>query len=241
MAEAIRLLDERHDPDAFDINMGCPAKKITGGGGGSDLMRQPELATTIIQAVKTATKKPISVKTRLGWSAPTEILEFAPRLEQAGADLITIHGRTKAQGYAGQADWQMVGRAKKLVDVPVLVNGDVIDGPTAQKALKISGCDGLLIGRAALGNPWIFSEIATVLNNETFETPTLTERLTVLREHAQLHVELYGGDQALVSFRKHLLCYFKGWPGAKAWRIKLTRVSTLDELEPILQEVEQTK
>jgi len=237
MAEAVRIVDERRAPDAFDINMGCPAHKIVGGFNGAALMRQPELAAAIVHAAKTATKRPVSVKTRLGWSEPTEILDFIKALEDAGADMISIHGRTKEQGYAGRADWEMIGRARPLVRVPVLANGDIDSGAAAVQALKRTGCAGLMIGRGALGRPWIFNEVAAALSGTAFTPPEIPELSSVIRRHAAWHAAAVGGDKPLVTFRKHLGWYFKGRQGAKNIRNRLVRVSTLEELEEILAEL----
>lgn len=234
MAEAVRLLDEHFAPDAFDVNMGCPVYKLVCNFNGSALMKEPEKAAAIVHAMKAATTKPVSVKTRLGWSRPDEILAFAPVIEAAGADLLTVHGRTKAQGYAGQADWEMVGRVKHLVAIPLLLNGDVFSGADAVRALAASGADGVMIGRGALGNPWVFGEVRAALTGRPTVPPTFEERLAVVRAHARLHAELHDADAPLVTFRKHLAYYFKGVPDARAWREKLMRVSTLAELDAAL-------
>lgn len=237
MAEAARLISDKFSPDAIDINMGCPAHKIVGGFNGAALMRQPELAAAIIRSVKAATTLPVSVKTRLGWSDPREILTFIKVLEEAGADLVSIHGRTKEQGYSGKADWETIGRARELTRLPVLANGDIDSGGAAAAALRITGCAGVMIGRGALGNPWIFEEVTTVLAGSAYETPTLPELLAEVSRHARAHAAAVGGDQPLVTFRKHLGWYFKGRPGAKRIRAELVRISTLDELERILEKM----
>ncbi|MEK9151890.1 MAG: tRNA dihydrouridine synthase DusB, partial [Patescibacteria group bacterium] len=210
MGEAVRIIDNAFDPDGFDVNMGCPVYKITSNFNGAALMREPRRAEAIIKAMKAATKKPVSVKLRLGWSDPAEVIEFIKVVESAGADLVTIHGRTKAQGYGGVADWAMIGRAKAVVGIPVLCNGDVHSGQAAVKALDVSGCDGVLIARGALGNPWIFREISAALAGEPHVPPSLAERIAAVRDHARLHLELYGQSGGLVTFRKHLTWYFRG-------------------------------
>jgi nifR3 family TIM-barrel protein len=234
VTESIRIIDEEYGPDGFDINMGCPARKIAGNFNGAALMREPAKAAAIIRAAKTATVKPVSVKTRLGWSRPDEILEFVKVIEDAGADLVTIHGRTKEQGYSGQANWEMIGRAKTLVKIPVLLNGDVVGGASARRALEISGCDGLLVGRAALGNPWVFPEIVASLNEEPWSPPSRAEMDALVLEHARMHSDLHQETKPLVTFRKHLGSYYKGVPGAKRLREELMRVETLEELEKII-------
>lgn len=233
MAEATRIIDEAYGPDGFDVNMGCPVYKIVSNFNGAALMREPETATAIIRAMKAATSKPVSVKLRLGWSEPTEVLEFIKVVEAAGADLVTIHGRTKSQGYSGVADWEMIGRAKRQVKIPVLANGDIHSPEAAVRALEVSGCDGVLIARGALGNPWIFAQIAAAVRNEPWIEPTAEERIAAVRNHAALHAAEYGD---LVSFRKHLTWYFRGTRGAKAAREKLVRVTTIADLEAALME-----
>lgn len=237
MAEATRLLDERYDPDAFDINMGCPARKIAGNFNGASLMREPDKAALIVRAMKAVTSKPVSVKTRLGWSRPDEILDFVKVLEDAGAELVSIHGRTKTQGYSGEADWNMVGRAKSLVSVPVFVNGDIFSAEAALEAIRVTGCDGMLIARGALGNPWIFGQIEDAFAGREPRTVSDEERVTTVIEHARLHAELHGGDRSVVTFRKHLTWYFRGLPGARRLRERLVRVETLEELTDLLKNI----
>ena len=236
MAEAARIIEAEHHPEGFDINMGCPVYKIVHNFNGAALMKEPKLASEIIQAMKKVITVPLSVKIRLGWSEPTQCLDFIKTLEQAGADLVTIHGRTKCQGYSGQADWEMIGQAKRQVSIPVLCNGDIHKPEQIVEALNISGCDGVLIARGALGNPWIFSQMHEVLAGRQPSVVSLEERLRVIRLHAKLHVEQYG-EQGIRTFRKHLTWYFKGLPGAKHLRESLPTVSTLADLERVLEEM----
>lgn len=237
MADAVKMVDQAYRPDGFDVNMGCPVYKITSNFNGAALMKDPALAAAVIKAMRSATASPISVKLRLGWSRPDEVLEFIKVVEDAGAALVTIHGRTKEQGYSGGADWEMIGRAKKKVSIPVLANGDVHSPETAARALAVSKCDGLLIARGALGNPWIFRQIAAALAGEAWAAPTIAERVAVVAEHARLHVTQYEEHADLVTFRKHLTWYFKGLPGAKAQRDRLTKVATIEELDAVLDDL----
>lgn len=220
-------------PAGIDINMGCPVPKITGKSqAGASLMRDHERAVEIVKALKNANLAvPVSVKTRLGWAKDDEILEFAPKLEQAGADAITVHGRTKKQGYAGQANWEMIGRVKKLLKIPVIANGDINSAEDIKRCLEITNADGVMIGRGALGNPWIF--------NRTIDYGLLTidEIKRVVLYHARLHLEHYGEEYGLKTFRKHLLCYFKSISGVKELRKELVKVQTINELEQILENV----
>jgi len=212
-------------PDGIDINMGCPVPKITKKGqAGASLMRDQTRAVEIVKALKSANLGvPVSVKTRLGWTNDDDILEFAPKLEKAGADLITIHGRTKKQGYSGQANWDRIAEVKKLVNIPIIANGDIRSQEDIDKCIDITGSDGVMIGRGALGKPWIFGELKNI--EETKE---------IVLRHAKLHIEHYGDEHGLKTFRKHLLFYFKGFPGVKGLRQELVKVENMDDLEKIL-------
>lgn len=242
LAEAARIVEELQRSDGIDINMGCPVRKITENFDGSSLMRDPERAAAIVKAVKAAVKVPVSVKTRLGWSKDTEILEFARVLEKAGADLVTVHGRTKEQGYSGTANWERIGEVKHLLSIPVVLNGDVVDGPTAKKALELTGADGVMVGRGGLGNPWLFNEIAAAFDARStkYVEPSLSERVQTVIRHARYQVERYG-EGGLVKLRKHLPFYFKKELKAEypdidftELRSRLVRISTLSELESVL-------
>ena len=190
-------------------------------------MRDPERAVDIVKALKKANLGvPVSVKTRLGWASEGEILRFAPLLEQAGVDALTIHGRTKKQGYSGQANWEAIAKVVKLLSIPVIANGDIKNSEDIKKCLEITGADGVMIGRAALGNPWMLSGFP--------DNPDLRIIKEVVLRHAELHLERYG-DRGMVTFRKHLLYYFKGFDGAVDLRRKLARVSDLKELREILE------
>lgn len=232
MAEAARIIAEQHHPEGFDINMGCPVYKIVHNFNGAALMKEPEIATKIVKAMKAVIDVPLSVKIRLGWSDPTECLTFAKVLEDAGADLITIHGRTKAQGYSGVADWEMIRKAKETVSIPVLANGDVHRSELMPKALEVSGCDGLLIARGALGNPWIFKQFKDITSGQGVSLITIEERLRVVRRHLELHLEQYG-PTSVNTFRKHLSWYFKGLPNAKHFRDPMMKARTGAELEAV--------
>jgi nifR3 family TIM-barrel protein len=235
MAAAAKMIEERYHPDGIDINMGCPARKIVSNFNGSALMRQPELAAEIVRSVKTVVSVPVSVKMRLGWKKPDEVLDFAPIIEAAGADLISVHGRTKDQGYSGKANWEMIRRAKEKLSIPVLGNGDIVSVEMALKALK-TGVDGILIGRGALGNPWIFRDIADALAGREPRVVDLEERVRVIRHHAELFLKLDFRDN-LMAFRKHLIWYFKGIPGAAAIRNSIASLKTMEELGVLLKRI----
>lgn len=234
MAESARIIEEMFQPDGFDINMGCPVYNIVSNFSGASLIREPERAAKIIRAVKSAVRAPVSVKTRLGWADDTEILEFVKVIEDAGADLVSIHGRTKAQGYSGKANWERVGEARKNTALPLLVNGDIVSPETAKQAMEQSHADGVLIGRGALGNPWIFRRVEAYLKDGTLlPEPTMEERFTTMQSHAEYHAKRYGGS--LVKLRKHLPWYIKGFPLLKPMKEKLVRVTTIEELNSIIK------
>lgn len=231
MAESARIIEERFHPDAIDINMGCPVYNIVSNFNGAFLIKEPERATAIIKAMKAAITVPLSVKTRLGWSKDTDVLEFVKVIEAAGADLISIHGRTKEQGYSGKANWERIGEARKNTSLPVLVNGDITSLELAKTALAQSNADGVLIGRGALGNPWIFPRLVHGLRHgEDPGPPTIEERLAIVREHAKLQIE-HHGPNGLIKLRKHLPWYFKGLIEFKGIKEDLVRVSNMDDLE----------
>jgi len=235
MAEAARLVEEKFRPDGIDINMGCPVYKITSNFNGAALMKDAKLASEIIRKMKAAITVPLSVKIRLGWSDPRECLDFAPALEQAGADLLTVHGRTKAQGYSGVADWQMVGEVKKRVSIPVLVNGDIHSPETAKPAMDASGADGTLIARGALGNPWILKQIEEVLRDGQVSTVIDEEtRVRTVIDHTKLMIARWGEERGVTLMRKHYAWYFKGGPNSKEIRMRLNQAKSLAEVEGIL-------
>jgi tRNA-dihydrouridine synthase B len=229
-AEAARIIEERYHPDGIDINMGCPVRKMVSDFNGAALMREPELAGRIVRAVKNAVMVPVSVKMRLGWSDPAECLTFAPMIEEAGADLVSVHGRTKAQGYSGRADWGMIARVKARLKIPVLANGDIVSPKDAKQALEITQADGVLVGRGALGRPWALRYMkdfvtAGVLNEE----PDYEEKKETTIEHFRLMEKRYG-CRAATLFRKHLVWYWKGFPGASELRTRLMKISNSNDL-----------
>ncbi len=237
MAHAAEIVMKHSNPEGIDINMGCPVYKITSNFNGCALMKDPDLAKKIIKEIKQAIgETPLSVKIRLGWSDPDEFKKFIPVIEKAGADLITLHGRTKSQGYGGKSDWDRIAEAKKIASIPILANGDIHEPEQVAEALKITSADGVMIARGALGNPWFFSLV------DNPRKISLTERKKIVLAHAKLHLEHYG-ERGMVTFRKHLSWYFKTnkigevLPNIKEWRAKIVRVSSLPELEELLDEL----
>lgn len=237
MAEAARIIYEKFKPDALDINMGCPVYNIVSNFNGAALMKDPDRATDIVRKMKAAVPVPVSVKTRLGWSKDNDCLDFVKVLADAGTDMITIHGRTKDQGYSGKANWERVGDARRQIPhLPFLINGDITSPELAKEAMEISGADGVLIGRGGLGNPWIFKRIETYLRTGVIiPAPTNQEILDTMRKHARLQVEHFG-ERGLVKLRKHLPWYVKHIPEFKHMKSKLVRISTLADLEAVLME-----
>lgn len=236
MGEAARIIEETHHPEGIDINMGCPVYKITSSFNGSALMKDPETATKIVQKMKAAVSVPVSVKMRAGWSKHTECIEFAKRIEDAGADLITVHGRTKEQAYTGTSNREVVAEVKKAVSIPVLYNGDIFTWEDFFESLEQTKCDGALIARGALGNPWIFQQIEEKIAGKTPSTITLQERIGVVINHLNLHLDQYGEDK-VPTFRKHLAWYFKGIPHFKKYKMPLMTAASREEVTTILCEI----
>jgi nifR3 family TIM-barrel protein len=236
MAEAARIIEEQHHPEGFDVNMGCPVYKLVHNFNGAALMREPARATKIIQAMKSAITVPLSIKIRAGWDDPRECLEFSKVVEAAGADLITIHGRTRVQGYSGQSDWNLIGEVKRGLSIPLLANGDIHTPPLTLKALEATGADGVLIARGALGNPWIFSQIEDLLAGREPKAVSLVERVRVVQQHLDYHMDQYR-ERGIVTFRKHLSWYFRGINGAKPYKERLHTVATKKDIDAILEEM----
>ena len=213
-----------------DINMGCPVNKITRKGGGSSLLRQPEVAEAIVKAVVGAVKVPVTVKTRLGWNDDQiNILEFAQRLQDAGAMMLTLHGRTRAQGYQGKAKWEWIAKVKKALTIPVIANGDIFSVESAEQCLTLTNADGVMCSRGTLGYPFLVGEIDHYLRTGETLTPTPpVQRLQCAKDHLKGLWE-YKGQRGIFQSRKHLAWYCKGFNNASELREKLSRVSSLEE------------
>lgn len=218
----------------IDINMGCPARKITTNGDGCALMRDPPLAGRIVSAVKSVCSVPVTVKFRKGFDRDDDTaVAFARILEASGADAITIHPRTCAQQYGGSADWSVIGAVKRSVGIPVIGNGDVTDAASAMRMFRETGCDGIMIARGALGNPWIFSEIKCTLSGQVYTPPSERERLELACSHAEQIMDIKG-PHGLIELRKHIPYYLKGMPRSKELRLQINSVETLSELRHLL-------
>ena len=218
--------------DMIDINMGCPAPKIVNNGDGSALMKNPELAGKIISAVRKSVNCPMSVKFRMGWDDDSiNAVEFAKTAENNGADAITIHGRTRAQFYSGKANLEIIKKVKEAVKIPVIGNGDVHDGKSAKYMLDYTGCDGIMIGRSAQGNPWLFSSVLHYLKTgDELAPPTLEERSDIAEKHLRLLVKFKGEYRGVLEGRKHMAWYFKGLCGGAKLRNLINQCDTLEQM-----------
>ena len=237
MADAAKHALE-NKPDIIDINMGCPAPKISSNGSGSALMKNPLLCGEIVKAVTAVTDIPVTVKIRKGWDDDSvNAVEVAKICESAGAAAITVHGRTRQQYYKPPVDYDIIKAVRESVSVPVIANGDIDSAERAKKVMDITGCDLVMIGRATLGNPWIFSQINAYLENPNVKihTPDLEERLGVMIEHIGKMVEYKGEHMAMLQARKLVVGYFKGMKGAAALRNEAGKIKTLDDLYELRQ------
>ncbi len=237
MADAAKHALE-NKPDIIDINMGCPAPKISSNGSGSALMKNPRLCGEIVKAVTAVTDIPITVKIRKGWDDDSvNAVEVAKICESAGAAAITVHGRTRQQYYKPPVDYDIIKAVRESVSVPVIANGDIDSAEKAKEVMDITGCDLVMIGRATLGNPWIFSQINAYLENPNVKihTPDLEERLGVMIEHIGKMVEYKGEHMAMLQARKLVVGYFKGMKGAAALRNEAGKIKTLDDLYELRQ------
>lgn len=229
--KAVYLLSESK-PDVIDINMGCPATKIVKENSGSALMKDPKLCGEIVKAAVSESKVPVTVKIRSGWNKNNiNAVEVAKICEYNGASCVTVHGRTKEQGYSGISDLEVIKSVKDSVKIPVIGNGDVIDGNSAKRMKEYTGCDMIAVGRGAMGNPWIFSEINSAFNDETlFIRPTLSERAEIMKLHIEKLCKYKGESVGLKESRKHIACYIKGIDGAANFRKLAFETKTKEEL-----------
>lgn len=240
LAEAA-VMAVKEGADTVDINMGCPVNKITKNGGGSSLLRQPEVAEAIVRAVVKAVPVPVTVKTRIGWTdKEINILDFAKRMEDAGAQMITVHGRTRSQGYTGPAKWEWIGKVKEILSIPVIANGDMFSVEAAVKCLEQTGADGVMCSRGTLGYPFLVGEIDYFLKTGQEKTaPTPIQRLECAKEHLQALYE-YKGDRGIRQARKHMTWYAKGFAGAAELRGHLSVIENLQQgLETIDRAIER--
>ncbi|MFC4263331.1 tRNA dihydrouridine synthase DusB [Ferruginibacter yonginensis] len=242
MAMSARIC-ETVNPDLVDINFGCPVKKVVSKGAGAGVLKDIDLMVRLTEAVIKSTKLPVTIKTRLGWDDNTKnIEEVAQRMQDIGVQAISIHGRTRAQLYKGEADWTLIGKVKNnpRITIPVFGNGD-IDSPQKAKAYKEKyGIDGIMIGRAAIGYPWIFREIKHFLNTgEILPAPTLEERVAVCKKHLDRSIDWKGPIVGINEMRRHYTNYLKGLPGIKDFRMKLVTLTTPEAINEVLDEISE--
>lgn len=244
MVEAAKMVDHAvelvggHGADVIDINFGCPVTKIAGRGAGSGMMREPDKMVAITKAVVEAVSKPVTVKTRLGWDDDHKIIvELAERLQDVGIQALTVHGRTRCQLYRGQADWSLIGEIKRnpRMHIPIIGNGDIDSPQKAAEAFERYGVDGIMVGRASFGKPWLFKQIRAYLDRgEILPDPSVPERVALAKRHLGLSLELKGEPRGVYEMRRHLSSYFRGLPDFKQTRLKLVTTLDVKELYDIL-------
>lgn len=224
--------------DILDINMGCPVPKVAGNGEGSALMRNPGLVAKIVEKTARATKKPVTVKIRKGFTQQEiNAVEIAKIAEASGAAAVAVHGRTREQYYSGQADWDIIRQVKEAVRIPVIGNGDIDSAKKAKQMLEETGCDAVMIGRAVRGNPWLFREIRSYLEDGTLpERPSKDEVRAMMLRHARMQIEYKGEYIGIREMRKHISWYTAGYPGSAKLRGEINLVDSYEELERLLEE-----
>lgn len=239
MAQAAVLALEHSGCDFLDINMGCPMPKIAGSGDGCGLMRTPELAGEIVKAVVKAVDVPVTVKCRLGWDKGSiNVLDFTKRMEDSGASMVAVHGRTRAMLYSGVADWDYIRKVKEQLSIPVIANGDIVDAPSALRCLKWTGADGIMIGRATFGDPWIFQQVsAAMAGQEAPERPILKDRIAVAVKQFELSERDHGEHIACLEARKHFAWYLRGVRNASYYKKEITSMNKMEDIYRIARDI----
>ena len=241
MYDAIKLLEEKQHSgfDIIDINMGCPAPKIFKNGDGSALMASPKLVEEMVKAAVRATNKPVTIKTRRGINYGEEMsVDIAKAAECGGASAVAIHARYREQYYSGLAEWDVIAQVKQAVKVPVVGNGDVVSGESAAKMMAQTGCDAVMIGRAAMGNPWIFAEVNAFLAGKPFEQPGIRERMALALEHSRMIIENKGEYIGVREMRKHLGWYCKGVKSSARLRAGISSICTITDIENLVEVIQ---
>ncbi len=240
MVESAKIA-EAANPDIIDINFGCPVKKISRRGAGAGMLKDIPLMVQMTAEIVKAVKKPVTVKTRLGWDEDSKpIAEIAERLQDVGIKALTIHGRTRAQLYKGEADWTLIGEVKNnpRITIPIIGNGDITDGPKAREYFDRYGVDGIMIGRGAIGKPWVFKEIKHYLSTgKHLEPLTVREKVDLARLHFEKSIAFKGGQKGILEMRRHFSNYFKGLTNFKETRLRLVTCNDTDEIYNILEEI----
>lgn len=243
MAEDAVRITGGHGADLIDINFGCPVSKIARRGAGSGMMREPDKMVQITKMVVDAVKLPVTVKTRLGWDEDSKIIvELARRLQDVGIKAMTIHGRTRAQMYKGEADWSLIAKVKEdpAIQIPIIGNGDIDSAQKAAEAFNRYGVDGIMIGRATYGRPWIFKEIRDYLDKGVLPQPmSVKQRVEIARRHFAKSLEVKGEVVGVLEMRRHLSCYFKGLPDFKETRLKLVTTKDTGEIYSLLDYISE--
>ena len=239
MAEAAGLALEISGCDFLDINMGCPMPKIANSGDGSGLMRTPELAGDIVKAVVDAVQVPVTVKCRLGWDKGSiNVLDFTKRMEDNGASMVAVHGRTRSMLYSGVADWDYIRKAKEQLSIPVIANGDIVGAESALRCLKWTGADGLMIGRATFGDPWIFAEVKAAMAGEPIpERPELKDRIAVAVRQFEISEADHGEHIACLEARKHFAWYLRGVRNAGYYKNQISSMNTMEDIYRIAKDI----
>ena len=238
MAEGARLALEISGCDFIDINMGCPMPKIANSGDGSGLMKTPELAGKIVEAVTKAVEVPVTVKCRLGWDKGSiNVLDFTKRLEQSGAAMVAVHGRTKTMLYSGVADWDMIHKVKEQLSIPVIANGDITDGAAAMRCARRTGADGLMVGRSVFGDPWIFQEILAAMQGKEYERPCLRDRIAVAVHQFQMAEQDHGEHIACLEARKHFAWYLRGVSHSSFYKKEISSLNNMEDIYRVARDV----
>ena len=239
MAEGAKLALEISGCDFIDINMGCPMPKIANSGDGCGLMRTPEIAGKIVDAVCKAVDVPVTVKCRLGWDKGNlNVLDFTKHMEDNGAALVTVHGRTRAMLYTGTADWDMIHKVKDQLSIPVIANGDITGGEAAVKCLKRTGADGIMIGRSVFGDPWIFEEVAAAIKGEEYAgRPELKDRIALAVKQFQLSESDHGEHIACLEARKHFAWYLRGVRNASYYKKEITSLKNMEDIYRVAKDI----